>query len=88
MTDAERCLYLRAMLEGTPADGDEALRQARGTAVTLHELLALDELGLLELVRGNVAGSSGSQGAEDPVVEVLGLTGSGHSFAENCSQTE
>lgn len=88
MNNDERCRYLRAMLEGSPADADEVLREARGTGVTLHELLALDELGFVELVRGDMSDSSGSQGAGDPVVDVIGLTGIGREFAEDCSPDE
>ena len=81
MTDEERDLYLKALLRGSPDEAAQALVEARGVGPTTRELLALDELGFLELVRESVPGSSGSESSPDPVVEVLGLTGSGEEFA-------
>jgi hypothetical protein len=78
MTDAERDLYLKALLRGTADDAAQALVDARGSGPTDHELLALDELGLVELVR-----SRDGDGTPDLVVEVLGLTGNGEEFAED-----
>jgi hypothetical protein len=83
MTDEERDLYLRALLKGTAEEAYEALREARGTGPSEHELLALEEIGLVELVRESVPGSSGSEAAPDRVVGVLGLTGNGEEFAED-----
>ena len=83
MTDEERDIYLRAMLTGTAEAANAALIDARGTGVTVHELLALDELDLIELVHEDRSGSSGSQASLDPVVTVIGLTGVGVDFAED-----
>ena len=83
MTDAERDLYLKALRDGTPDEAADALAAHRGIGPTTHELLALDELGFVELVRQSVPGSSGSESSPDLVVEVLGLTGSGQEFADD-----
>jgi hypothetical protein len=83
MIDAERDLYLKAMLDGGPEAAAAALEAERGVGPTTHELLALDELGFVELVRQSVPGSSGSEAAPDLVVEVIGLTGIGREFADD-----
>ncbi len=77
-------MYLRAMLTGSPADAAEALRAARGEGPTHLELLALDELGLIELIRADAPASAAEHGT-NPVVDVLGLTGEGTEFAEDCA---
>jgi hypothetical protein len=80
MTDDEQTTYLRAMIDGSAADADAALQAARGSGPTMLELLGLEEEGLIELVREVVPSSSG---AEDIVVDVLGLTGNGAAFARD-----
>jgi hypothetical protein len=80
MTDDEQTTYLRAMIDGSAADADAALQAARGSGPTMLELLGLEEEGLVELVREVVPSSSG---AEDIVVDVLGLTGNGLAFARD-----
>ena len=83
MTDEERDLYLRALRDGSPESAALALKAQRGSEPTTLELLALDELGFVELVREETPGSSGAQNDSDPVVEVIGLTGEGEQFAED-----
>jgi len=80
MTDEERAIYLRAMIDGTTADADAALQSARGSGPTMLELHGLEEEGLIELVREVVPSSSG---AEAIIVDVLGLTGEGVAFARD-----
>ena len=83
MTEAERDLYLRALRDGSPESAALTLKAKRGTEPTTLELLALDELGFLELAREETPGSSGAQNDVDPIVEVIGLTGEGEQFAED-----
>jgi hypothetical protein len=80
MTDEERAIYLRAMIDGTTADADAALQSARGSGPTMLELHGLEEEGLIELVREVVPSSSGDEAI---VVDVLGLTGEGAAFARD-----
>jgi hypothetical protein len=81
MTDEEQTIYLRAMIDGSAADADAALQAARGSGPTMLELHALEEEGLIELVREVVPSSTGA--AEDIIVDVLGLTGNGAAFARD-----
>lgn len=85
MTDDERCLYLQAMLTGSPDDAAEVLRGARGEGPTTLELLALDELDFIELVRSPAPDTGDHREHRDLVVAVLGLTGEGSKFAEDCA---
>jgi hypothetical protein len=80
MTDEERAIYLRAMIDGTTADADAALQSARGSGPTMLELHGLEEEGMIELVREVVPSSSGDEAI---VVDVLGLTGEGAAFARD-----
>ena len=83
MTDEERDLYLRALRDGSPESAALMLKAKRGSGPTTRELLALDELDLIELAREATPGSSGAQNDSDPIVEVIGLTGNGEQFAED-----
>jgi hypothetical protein len=80
MTDEERAIYLRAMVQGTTTDAEAALQAARGSGPTMLELHGLEEEGLIELVREVVPSSSGT---EEIIIDVLGLTGNGAAFARD-----
>ena len=82
--EADVALYNRVgdllMRQGSTGDAESALREARGSGPTTLELLALEEEGLIELVREVVPASTDDDGI---VVDVLGLTGNGHAFARD-----
>lgn len=89
MTDEEECVLLKALIDGTAEDAEQALIERRGSGITQQELRALEERGVVEVVHERPP-----EAADEPLTErdddeletlrILGLTPAGLEYAEGC----